>query len=143
MKCGSKMIQLFFKTENFGVVGSSKTAPHPLAYGCDNSSPAMQCLLSPAVATVPRFAPKGPVKPLLLLFGGGRPPGRRPGGGGRLPGGPLPGPLPGRLPQELLCKPTLAMSNPNSDLKSISRSPATLWYRAPKRHCEGSQEYGL
>jgi len=47
-----------------------------------------------AVATVPRFAPKGPVKPLLLLFGGGRPPGRRPGGGGRLPGGPLPGRLP-------------------------------------------------
>ena len=76
--------------------GSSKRAPH-------NLSPASQNLFSPATAAVPRFPPKGPVKPLLLLPGrGGRPPGRPPGGGGRLPGGPLPGPLPpGRLAKDI------------------------------------------
>ena len=46
----------------------------------------------PAVATVPRFPPKGPVNPLLLLLG--RRPGLPPGGGGRLPGGPRPRPRP-------------------------------------------------
>ena len=89
----------------------------------------------PAVATVPRFPPKGPVNPLLLLLG--RRPGLPPGGGGRLPGGPRPRPRPPPLSPVMWIR-----SDINYCMVAIS-SPAPLWKREPRRHCQCSKEYSL